>query len=127
MNNYSGDERRMNGERRKHPPKCTVPCEPIDKKLSDIKRCIEGKTPQKLFYWVVGGLSAFVIIVIGGAQWTLVDKISEINVNTKVAVEKIIHIKERVNEHAVMDDGRHERYENDIRRIERDLYKYSKP
>jgi hypothetical protein len=48
-----------------------VPCKPVldslDKKMS-----------SKIAMWVISGIAAFVVVVIGGAQWILVEKTAKI-------------------------------------------------
>ncbi|MHA2065072.1 MAG: hypothetical protein ACXABY_11915 [Candidatus Thorarchaeota archaeon] len=99
---------------------CTVPCEPIDEKLTEMKKCIDKvkkeKTPMTLFYWVTGGILAFCVVILGGAQWRLVNTISErdtrllemigeIDTNVKVMKVTVESTKINLNRHLDKSEG----------------------
>jgi len=93
------NERRSGKERRMEPPNCTVPCAPLDKKLNDIWTCVKSKTPQRLFYWVVGGLIFFTVVIIGGAQWQIVAKVGVISTDVKVMAVTVTDTKINLDRH----------------------------
>jgi len=121
---HKGVERRSGEERRTVPPAtCAVPCRAIDDKLTKIENCVKSKTPQKLFYWAVGGIAAFVVLVIGGAQWKMVDSIADIDTNVKVMKVTVDNTKLNLDRHMnkaerVMDD-----YEKRLDSLEHKTYR----
>jgi len=82
MAEYTGPERR-------EMPPCTVPCKPISDKLDKIENCTRSKAPFKFVLWLFGGLAFFVVVIIGGTQWTIIDRIGKIETSTAVMAAAI--------------------------------------
>lgn len=117
-------ERRSGLERRTVPPTtCAVPCKAIDDKLDAIERCVKSKTPQTLFYWAVGGIAAFVVIVIGGAQWKMVDSIKDIDTNVKVMKVTVDATQLSLNTHMGKAEGVLDEYEKRLDSLEHKTYR----
>lgn len=117
--NHRGVERRSGLERRSTPPAtCAVPCQAIDQKLSKIEACVASKTPQRLFYWAVGGIAAFVVLVIGGAQWKMAASISDIDTNVKVMKVTVDSTKLNLDRHIITSERKLEEYEGRIDDLE---------
>lgn len=113
------EERRSGRDRRAVPPNvCSVPCEPIDKKLTAIQKCATGKVTNKLYYWSFGGLCFFVIIIIGGGQWKMLDKINKIDTNVQVMNATVQSTDYLLKTH--IDDAKHlfERHDDRLRTLE---------
>jgi hypothetical protein len=118
------EERRSGMERRRHPPMtCTVPCEPIDTKLTAIEKCVKTKTPQKLFYWAVGGIAVFCVIVIGGAQWKMVDDIKDISTDVKVMKVTVDSTQQNLSNQIVRSERLFEEYERRLDVLEHKTYR----
>ncbi|KXH69836.1 MAG: hypothetical protein AM326_01815 [Candidatus Thorarchaeota archaeon SMTZ-45] len=119
-----GVERRSGRERRSVPPAtCSVPCKPIDDKLHEIELCVRSKTPQRLFYWAVGGIATFVVLVIGGAQWKLVDAIKEIDTNVKVMKVTVDNTKINLDRHMADANNIHRDVEKRLDDLEHKTYR----
>ncbi len=119
-----GVERRSGTERRTVPPTtCAVPCKPIDDKLQAIEKCVMSKTPQKLFFWAVGGIAAFVVLVIGGAQWKIVDSVSEIRTDVKVMQVTVEATKMGLDKHLMYAEGASAMIEKRLDALEMEVYK----
>jgi len=82
------------------PKVCTVPCKPIAEILSRL-------VTSKLFYWCVGGLAGFTVIVIGGMQWAILSKVSDISENVAVVKQSVVGLNNRLDYHITTDDQRH--------------------
>jgi len=109
-------ERRSGKERRDGwPEPCQDQvCEPVDKKLEKIRACIEHKTPQRLFYWVAGGLAAFCVLVIGGAQWLIKDQVSSLQESVQSQITALHYLEKRIDLYALSTDRKIERLEDSI-------------
>jgi len=64
--------------------KCETPCKATDKEFGEIWTCLRGKVTQRLFFWVVGALAFFSVVVIGGSLWEIRDDLGLIK--TELAV-----------------------------------------
>ncbi len=102
---------------------CEVPCKPVDDKLTAINKCIKLKTPLKLFYWVAGGIVFFVVIVIGGAQWKIVDSIKDIDTNVKVMKVTVDSTQLSLNTHMGKSERVLEEYEKRLDTLEHKTYR----
>jgi len=119
-----GVERRSGKERRTVPPAtCSVPCKPIDDKLSAIEECVKSKTPQKLFYWAVGGIAAFVVLVIGGAQWKIVEKVNKIDTNVQVMQVTVNATQQGLDKHLSFSGTASREIEKRLDSLELEVYK----
>jgi len=116
-------ERRSGKERRMEPPNCSVPCPPLDKKLNDIWSCVKSKTPQKLFYWVVGGLIFFTVVIIGGAQWKIVEKVGIISTDVKVMAVTVDATKINLDRHMGKSERIFEDVEKRLDNVEHKTYR----
>jgi hypothetical protein len=104
-------------------PTCDVPCKAIDDKLSSIEKCIKSKTPQTLFYWAVGGIAVFVVIVIGGAQWKMFDTIKSIDTNVKVMNVTVTSTQYSLNTHMNKSERIMDEYEKRLDSLEHKTYR----
>ena len=108
---------------------CIVPCKPIlewqrehIKEMKELQRSVKDKTSQSLFFWVLGGIVFFVVVVIGGAQWGIVHNMALISSDTKVVSVAITELNNKVNYHIASDDLRHDRNVSRIEKLREDMY-----
>jgi len=113
-------------ERRENPMACSSICPPIVIELKEVYKSIQSKTSSKLFYWIVGGLAFFVVIVVGGAQWKMAADISSINTNVEVVRQTVNGLATNVQYHITIDDARHLRNEDKIEKNKDELQKLYK-
>ena len=122
--NRKGVERRSGTERRTVPPAtCTVPCKPIDDKLTAIERCVKSKTSYNLFFWAVGGIAAFVVVIIGGAQWLIVESVGEIRTDVRVMQVTVEATKVQLDKHLSFADRIGGDIEKRLDALELEVYK----
>lgn len=80
--------------------KCEVACKPVDDKLAEIWTGVRAKASTRLVLTLFGIIFGFCVIVLGGAQWKIFEKVSDIN--TKISVEMtaqsrdLAHLKEQI-------------------------------
>ena len=119
------EERRSGEDRRVNPPvTCTVPCKPMDDKLNSIWNCLKGKVSQTLFLWLMGGMAFFTIVIMGGAQWAMVAKISDIGTDVKVMKVTVDATKDNLSNHMATTQRRYEAHERRIDDLEHKQFKY---
>ena len=104
-------------------PTCEVPCKAIDDKLLTIEKCVKSKTPQTLFYWAVGGIAVFVVVVIGGAQWKMLDTIKDIDTNVKVMQVTVNSTQFSLNNHMIKSERVLDEYEKRLDSLEHKTYR----
>jgi len=110
-------DRRSGSERRVDPPfTCSVPCKAIDLKLDAISKRLDSQMrehmPRKMFMWLFGGLSAFTVIIIGGMQWQMNNRISSISSTTKILEAKIEYVSYSMDKFITITNQRIDRNEN---------------
>ena len=74
------------------PEKCEVPCKTVDDKLADIWTGVRSRASTRLVLTLFGIIFTFCVIVIGGAQWKIVEKIS--NIELKISKEMTAQSKD---------------------------------
>ena len=80
--------------------KCEVPCKPVDDKLAEIWGGIRSKASIRLVLTLFGIIFGFCVVVLGGFQWQIYEKVS--NINTKISIEltaqsrDLAHLKEEI-------------------------------
>ena len=105
------------------PSTCNVPCKPIDDKLTAIEACVKSKTPYNLFFWAVGGIAAFVVVVIGGAQWLIVESVGEIRTDVRVMQVTVEATKANLDKHLSHSDRIGVDIEKRLDALELEVYK----
>ena len=73
---------------------CLVPCKSVSDKLELIFACLGKKVSMKLFL----ALASFVFVVIGGAQWKIVESIGAISTNVAGLVATVTETKKNIEE-----------------------------
>jgi len=86
-----------------------------ERRLEKIEDCIKRKVSMKLVMWLFGGLSLFTVVIIGGAQWTIIDRIGKIETHTAVMAISISQAKIVLNNHRLATD----QHEIRIRQLEK--------
>lgn len=132
------NERRTGQERREMPPTCSAPCPPLLAQYEKLKKCIDEKVKDKVqrstFQWVVGGLAAFCVIIIGGAQWMIVkdnretsekflEKMAEVTTMQAVTAERTRSIGDNLERHLRNSEIRLERIDSEMKRLQNENYK----
>jgi hypothetical protein len=94
----------------------------MDEKLTYINQCLKSKVAQRLFYWVVGGMVFFVVVVIGGAQWQIVGSVAEIDTNVKVMSVTVNATKANLERHIDKFEDVQEDLDERVDELERSDY-----
>jgi len=91
-------ENRRIHERRTTPPmaSCEVICEPVDKKLDAIWDSVKTKTSMKLFYWCIGALAFFSVVLLGGMLWSFKDTLADLKTTAAVNATRISSINDSI-------------------------------
>jgi hypothetical protein len=130
----NGQERRSGEERRQNPPTtCAVPCKPIDDRLREVMSlmetkfqqlmsCVKSKVSAKLFFWAFGGLAFFTVVVIGGFQWKILDKVSAINTSVQVMQVTVNNTQYDLRKHTEKSETTFDKLGKRIRDLEHDTH-----
>ena len=86
---------------------CEVPCKVVDNELKAVWNCLRQKVTLRLFIAIIIPLFAFVVVIIGGAQWAIYDKVNEIKSITMVHAEQLESMERRIDARVLVD---YERY-----------------
>ena len=97
---------------------CEVPCKAIANELREIAKCVKSKVPIRLFIWIISGLSFLIVVIIGGTQWTIVDRIGKIEISTALLASEITETRSAVNRHEIRDEDRTNIQDERIRDLE---------
>ena len=95
MVEYSGEERRN----------CVVPCKAIADEIKEIGKCVKSKVSIRWFY----ALTCFVVVIIGGSQWAIVDRLGRIETSVAVMASEALESKAALYRHAILDKEQSER------------------
>ena len=127
--------------------KCIVPCPAMSesfKKISDhfketakqfgeMTKCLmgikESKTSNKMYYWTFGGLSFFVVVVLGGFQWSMLQsqhqtsekfltEIGMIRTDIAIVTERISMTSRETERHLDISDSKFEILEKRLDKID---------
>ena len=96
---------------------CAVPCEAMDTRLAAVWTCLRAKVTTKVFFSLIIPLFGFVVIVIGGAQWAIYEKVNEIKTEMAVANEHMTAVQVRMDAHILFDATRHHDMEEEMERF----------
>ena len=96
---------------------CAVPCEALDVRLKEIWSCLRDKVTSKVFFMLIIPLFGFVVVVIGGAQWAIYEKVNEIKTEMAIHTQQMIYAQGLLNSHIEIDAERH-------KEINREMEKY---
>lgn len=130
-------DKRSGKERRMTPPSCTVPCPPMILQNKEIVDCLNNvkkdKVSNQLYYWSFGALCFFVVIIVGGFQWTILRDsrltseaflrdVSIIKSNIAVSAEKVNRAGNDIQRHLIQSDTRFNTLEKNINTINQRYY-----
>jgi hypothetical protein len=107
----------MSDEKKEMINLCDGLCNPVAKKISTL-------LPQRIFFWLFGGLTFFVVIVIGGFQWKLLEKINEINTTTLLTNQKVEQTNIRLLDHMDLAKEGFISHEREIDDLEQRFYEF---
>jgi len=82
---------------------CDVPCKAINGKLVEVWVALREKVTNRTFFSLIIPLWAFCVIVIGGAQWAIYQKVNDIKTGIAVHVAQIQALHDVLDAHIDLD------------------------